>query len=450
MATPNPSVGDESADAVIRLRRNRNIRRTAASTIILRLVGALSAFVMFPVVLHHLGAQGFGIWATITSFTALFAFADLGIGNGIVSKLSSAYGRNDDSMAGRLVSSALAITTSTAVALLLIGTIGILAVNWAGILDAKHELGAREVQKALLWFLVGFTTSIPATLLYRVQVSTQQGHVAALWQIVGVVLSLVSVLLCVRLKGSLSTIVMSQTFPVALVGAANWMHFVSLKARFPIRISFQAVNKEDSIALLRTGLLFFAMQLSMALAFSSDMSLISYLRGAEAVAGYAIAAKLFSVTSILLAAYSQSLWPAYSEALARGDALWIRKSLNKSLVAMPLVAIFFSSILIICWNPLTTLWLGSPYVVSGYLLAAFTAWVAVEAVGHAYSALFNGLNVVRFQLVLAVVFGAASFIGMWLAIGSFGPIGAIAARLFCYVTIVITAYVAYHQSSRLV
>ena len=57
-------------------------------------------------VLHHLGSEGYGVFATITAIAGLVGWADLGIGNGVVSEVAAAEGRGDRASIGRVVSTA--------------------------------------------------------------------------------------------------------------------------------------------------------------------------------------------------------------------------------------------------------------------------------------------------------------------------------------------------------
>lgn len=432
-------------ESVHRAQRGRTIRATALSSMALRVVAAGSTFIFFPLVLRHLGADAFGIWATVVSFTTLFAFADLGIGNGIISPLAAAFGRDNRDEIARLLADGLAIGTAIAVCVLLSGAVILYAVDWPPILDKWSVVPPSEIRAALAWFFVSFATSIPGTLVYRAQVALQRGHVAASWQIAGVLCSCVAVVVSTRTNGTLSDLIVAQMLPPALAGLANLLHFV---LRSTIRVRVRNATVHGSQRLLKTGGFFFLMQLSMAIAFSSDILLITWLRGSTAAAAYAVTAKLFSIASIMIGAYAQSLWPAYAEAHARDDVSWIRHQLGRTLLLLPTAASAFGLALILAWTPVTEAWLSTPPALPDHLLVFFGCWIAIEAVGHAYSAYLNGLQVVPFQLILASAFAATTFLAMWFAIDAFGSPGAIAARVVCYLIVVILPYLIFDWSRR--
>jgi O-antigen/teichoic acid export membrane protein len=432
---------DERVQRLDRERRNRAINRAATSTVALRLVNAVSSLVLFPIVLHHLGAASFGVWITITSFTALFAFADLGIGAGLLSKLSAAYGKDNSEEGEQVVATAVVIAMVISLLVALLGSVVLHFTHWHHRLLATDTLKLDELDNALRWFLFGFSTSIVLSLIHRAQLGTQQGHISARWQILGAVGSILGVLAAVHFGGGLAAIVLGQTLPVVMAGILNAGHYWLSRGRFPRHVSLTAFDAKTARSVLQIGAFFFVMQCSMAIAFSSDVLLIAASLGADAVAPYAVAAKLFSIISILLGAYSQALWPAYGEANSRGDLQWIEKTLRATRLIFPLLAAVGAFLLMASWKPLTILWLTTPPTISFGLIAAFAAWVISEAIGHAYSAFLNGVGIVRIQLTLAVAFSLLTFIAMWITIPSFGPLAAILSRTVCYVLIVITSYV---------
>jgi len=53
-----------------------------------RSVSLLAPFLVMPIMLNSMGESIFGLWLTILSLTSMIMFMDLGIGNGLLTKLS--------------------------------------------------------------------------------------------------------------------------------------------------------------------------------------------------------------------------------------------------------------------------------------------------------------------------------------------------------------------------
>ncbi len=69
-------------------------------------VGLLTTLISVPLALSYLGVDRYGLWMTISSFAVLLSFADMGLGNGLLSAIAEADGKGDTAAAHRYVSTA--------------------------------------------------------------------------------------------------------------------------------------------------------------------------------------------------------------------------------------------------------------------------------------------------------------------------------------------------------
>ena len=70
--------------------RFRRVGLTTASSIAARGISFATSLITVPLTLHYLGAERYGLWATLSSIIALASFADLGLVNGLLNALASA------------------------------------------------------------------------------------------------------------------------------------------------------------------------------------------------------------------------------------------------------------------------------------------------------------------------------------------------------------------------
>jgi len=92
-------------------------RRIAWSTMlstIARLVGLATSFISVPLVVGYLGKRRYGMWLTMSSLVAALGPLDMGIGLGLLTVVSDAYGRDDRQAARRAISTAVAMLTTIA------------------------------------------------------------------------------------------------------------------------------------------------------------------------------------------------------------------------------------------------------------------------------------------------------------------------------------------------
>jgi len=80
----------------------------------------------------------------------------------------------------------------------------------------------------------------------------------------------------------------------------------------------------------------------MAIGYASDNIVIAQIIGAAAVAVYAIPQKMFSFIEVVASMAVSPLWPAYGEALARGDVRWIRNTFAYTLRLVSILTTFIS------------------------------------------------------------------------------------------------------------
>ena len=77
------------------------------------------------------------------------------------------------------------------------------------------------------------------------------------------------------------------------------------------------------------------------------------------------------------------LWPAYGEAIARGDVEWVRRTLRRSVTIAVSLSALVSAALVMLGPWLIHAWVGTAVLPSLLLLVGLAAWKTVEAGGSA-------------------------------------------------------------------
>lgn len=420
--------------------RHRRILLTALAAIFSKIVSIGTVFISIPLTLHYLGAERFGLWMTISSVVALLSFADLGIGNGLLNAISEANGRDDLKAIRCYLSSALAILSGIAGLILLVFYIMIHPfVPWDDFFNVKSPLAIEEASAAIAVFVLCFALNIPAGIIQRVQLGLQMGFVSNLWQAAGSILGLISILVVIYFEMGLPWLVGGIAGAPIVAAFLNGLYFFS-RVKPEIKPGFALICRSAMKKVAHTGLLFLVLQISISVAYASDNVVIARILGAEAVAQYAVPEKMFSVIPILLGMALAPLWPAYGEAMSRGDSQWIKKIFKKSLF----LALSFSSIsviiLIFSGHTLLSLWVGRDIHPPFLLLLGFGLWKVCEACGVALAMLLNGANIIRIQVILSSLFATISIFLKTLLIEKIGIAGAVWATVIAYTFIIILPY----------
>src|SRR3972149_2077877 len=89
-----------------------------------------------------IGVEGYGLWATIASTTALLAFADLGLGNGLLNITSAAHGQDDRRVAHHAVSSAWVLLWGVAATITVAFALLYQIVDWGQVFNVTGSLAS--------------------------------------------------------------------------------------------------------------------------------------------------------------------------------------------------------------------------------------------------------------------------------------------------------------------
>jgi O-antigen/teichoic acid export membrane protein len=405
--------------------RGRRIAVATAAGVASRALTALSLLVALPLVVDRLDGASVGVWTLLVTALALLGFADLGLGNGLVNRLSDAVGRQDDEAAGRIVSTGAAALAAIAAAGAAVAALAVAAVPWESLL----RLRAGEVpglHAAIAVFLVAVVAGVPAGLGQRIHLAYQQGWAASATSAVGSLLALVSVLAAWAADATLPVFVGAMLLPpvVATAGETAWVLGRSHRDLRPRRDRFERAALGG---LVRAGGLFFVLAVASAAAYQSDSVVVARYLGPDEVTSFGATARLFLVAPALAAAVLLPLWPAYGEAIGRGDHAWVRSTLRRSLVVSTAGVAVASAALVVLARPVLSVWAGSVAAPSTSLLLALATWAVVSTASMALAMWFNGAGIVRLQVVVSLVMAASN---LWLSVavvdrwGAAGPVWA--------------------------
>jgi len=410
-------------------------RRAAWSTVAgtgARVLGLGVSLVTIPLAIGYLGAERYGLWVTISAITAMLTFADFGLGNGLMNAIADAYGRDDLPAAQRAVSSAFLILSAVAVVALTGFALLYGIVPWAEVTNVSTATAAAEAGPTLLVFFVCFAVSLPLGLAQRIQYGRQEGFEVSAWTAVGSLLALAGLVAAIQLKAGLPWLVLALAGGPVVATALNWL--ILFSRRHPeLRPHLHLATGRAALGLIKVGMLFFVLQLAVAVAYQSDVVVAARLIGPPAAAEYSVALRLFFLVPTLLSLVFVPLWPAYGEAIARGDLGWVRRTLARSTTLGVILAALSSAFLVIAGREVLRIWLGPVFDPPFMLLLGMALWAVVSTAFTSISMLLNGATVVKFQVIVASVMAGTSIVASIVLGSRFGLSGIIWGTLLAYV-----------------
>lgn len=396
-----------------------------------KVVAVVTMLISVPLTLTYLGPERYGMWMVISSLIAMLSFADLGMGNGLLNAVAQAHGRNDVDMLRRYISSGFAILSAIA----LISLIGFSAtypsVDWSRLFKVNGEVARQESGPAVAVFLGIFAINLPLSIVSKVQAGLQQSFSASLWQCAGSLLALCSMLVVIYIELGLPWLVFAALGAPAVTALCNTVHFFG-KARKDLRPSPVFVAGDAAKQIARTGFFFLILQIVSAVAYASDNLVIAQSLGAGSVTVYAVPEKLFSLVTIALSIMLAPLWPAYGEAMARGDLAWVRGAFKRSIFVSLGSAIAMSALLVVLAPTLLSLWVGHEVSTPFLLIAGLGVWKVIEAFGNSMAVLLNGANIMRQQMLIALLTGLSALVLKVYLVGQIGVAGTVWASIIAF------------------
>jgi O-antigen/teichoic acid export membrane protein len=411
--------------------RHRRAALTGGAAVLAKTIAVSTSLVTIPMTLHYLGAERFGLWMTISSVVALLGFADFGIGSGVLNAVAEAHGKEDAQEIRRSVESGFTLLAAIALLGMAVFVFAYHLVDWARFFNVTSELARRESGPTMAAFVGCFALSLPLGVVQRLQLGLQEGFLSNLWQLAGSVAGLLAVILFIHSQMSLPWLILALAGAPVIAALANTLVFLGWM-RPDLRPRFKLVSSTSMRKIAKIGFLFFVLQAAVAIAYSSDNFVVARMLGPEAVTRYAITAKMFSLISLGLSMFLGPLWPAYGEAIARGDVLWVKRTLVGSMAAAALLAAVAAAGLVSFGPALLRLWIRQPIVPPFLLLLGLGLWSVMEAAGISVAMFLNGANVVRPQVIIAPIFNAGCLALKICLVRRFGIVGVPWATLLSY------------------
>lgn len=385
--------------------RLRRVVLTGVASLFSRLGTAATLILTVPLALQHLGPERFGVWMVISSLAALLAFADFGIGNGVLNRVAAASAREDgDAEIVRSVSGGLVMLSALGGAVAVATIVAFPLADWRRLFQVSSPLAVAEIGPSMLVFLLCLALNLPSNLAAKAQTGLQEGYAVQAWTALGGLLSLATVTMTLILGGGVPALVLALFGSQTAASVGNYFWFFHVR-RPELKPRLSRAERDVVTSLLRLGLGFFILQFVQAVTFRVDAFIVAQYFGPEQAGQFAVVDRLFSLASMVVLMALMPLWPAYGEAASRGDHRWLRLALSRSVLIAGGMTALSGLIIILFHGSLFRLWLGQDVAYPLLLLAGFAVWRTLEAMGTAIAMLMNGIGAVRAQSVMAVTMG---------------------------------------------
>jgi O-antigen/teichoic acid export membrane protein len=412
--------------------RDKKLAVNRACQLGAKVVSAVTVFLAVPLVIGALGEVNYGVWATITSILGLLIWADLGLGSGLISRLTAAYAKDDPKAAAESYVTTLGILASFSFILICAGIFVCNSINWENFLSVDSS-AAHSAKNSAILLVVLFSVSIPLSLVDRVRMACQENYYTSFAQVSSAILTLLFYWICYKKSLGIEWFVASMLGPALLL---NLVNSVLLYKKAPWMIPSLRMIKMDLVRpLLCAGGFFLVLYSLYSIIHSLDTFIIAKFFGASEVAVYSAHARLGTVINTLAMIVAAPLWGAVGDAHSRRDPAWMRQCLQKSglwiLAIIAAVSIFLLSSLDLIFS----IWLNGEIESSLMVMGALLLWNSLVVLNALASIFMNAIGEVKTQVLWGAITLPVVFLLKYFLAARVGVIAMLFGGCFVYASL---------------
>lgn len=390
----------EALATKLRKERNRSLKRNVLVSILVRSLSILVPLVMVPILLRYLGKELYGVFELLSGFSIWLGMGNVGLSYGLMNFLTVCFAEDDQAKAKELISTFFVVSLVLLGVMTVVGFLATFTLPWTSLLKLSVPISGAELDLVLCAAVLFTLLTVFCGIMDAVYGADQNFALVSIWDSASKVLATLAVVVLSFTKwGLLGAVVAGIGVPalVKLVGVVDLFQF-----RLPrIKPNIAFYRGQLLRVLLIDGVLMLFLTLSFAGIFQIDKMFLGVLIGATAVATFSIMAKIFVLALGIYALTFRSLWPAYTEAVHRGDFAWVKRWLMISTSAGLSIILFVGVTLDLFGKPIYHVWLkNADFIPTAGLALSFTACFAMWVWVTSHAALLNAARILRPQITI--------------------------------------------------
>lgn len=357
----------------------------------------LTALLLTPFLLEHLGKRNYGVWSLTLSFVGYYGLMQLSVGSGIMRFVPFYEGREDTKAASEIVSTGLALFAVVGLMILMVSAL--LAEPLARFYQGGGEL-------ATLIRLTGIAAAIECpTKIFGATLKARGNWVTANI-IAGANGILYATCLAISLLagGGLAGMGLALIISDSITLSAS---FVALHRNCPeIRLGVSMVRWSRLRELLGFGILCVIGSAAYNMELQNHKVIIGKLVSLEAVAVYAIATQLIERVRGIVSSPLQVSWPRFALLTGQNRHQEVVELFHKTTRYSGILASGAISILFLAGPPFIELWLGTGFEAANAVLFVLGVGCLVESTLFGNSSYLGGTGRQGMQSFFACIEGA--------------------------------------------
>lgn len=383
--------------------RSKRAKKNVLVSVITKILSIGISFIIVPITLSYIGNIEYGIWMTISSIVAWFAFFDIGLGNGLRNKLSEELAKGNIEKARVYVSSSFFILAAISLGLFIVFLVSSPFIPWNTVFntdEVSNSVLYKSVAVVFFFFCVGFVVKILSSILQALQRHAINDIMGLIAQIYSLIFIYILVSATPDNEGSLFMLCLIYGSNSALIFLiANFIFFRgSLKY---LRPSYKFINVNESKPLLKLGGWFFINQIMYMIVAKSAVIVVIQLFGPSEVTIYNLALRYMSFISMFFMLALTPYLTAFTEAYTKGEFQWIRKTIQ-SLLYIWMFGGVVSIALLIIQPYFFKVWTKGLIEVPFSLVLTMAISGLINMLSSIFTLFLNGIGRIRIQFYINI------------------------------------------------
>jgi len=408
--------------------RSRNIKKNIVGSVLLKGISIAVQLLLVPLTLNYLSTELYGIWLTISSVVLWLSFFDVGFSLGLKNRLAEAIAKNDYEKGKQLVSTTYGMLILIFIPLGIILEFVIPIVDWSQFLNVPYSYNT-VLTNVVSILIISFVMQMIFNTIGTIVASFQKVALGGAFSVIGNVISLGVIWLLTRYtEPSLLNMALTVSFiPVVVLVVSSIILFSGfLKPICPDVRSFDIRCVRDIFSL---GAKFFIIQIQIIVIQQSTNILISNISAPDYVTYYNIAYRYIGTAMMIFTLILGPLWPAFTEAYAKKDYVWMSSIYAK--LSKIYVGVFTLIWIFVAISPLVYhVWIGDKTQIPLLMTIALGVYFTVSAWDGFQVILINGIGTVKLQAYVTTL-GLIIHIPFSLFLGRYiGAYGVVVSMIF--------------------
>lgn len=313
--------------------RSVAVKKNILYSIFVRFVSIAVSFLLVPVTIGYISAELYGVWLTLSTIIHWLSFMDVGFTQGLKNRLTEAIAKEDWERGRQLVSTTYWMMLVVFIPVCIILQFIIPLVNWSELLNI-NSIYENDILKAICVVIAFSCLQMIVNVLVSVVAAFQKVALSNSFLVIGNILSLIVIIFLTKTAPP-SLLYLSSTFCVMPIIVTMIASVLLYKGRFKkVAPSFNSIRRYLVKDLFGLGYKFFIINIQVLVLYQSTNILISYVSSPLMVTSYNLAYKYLNLAMMMFTIITAPLWPAYTDAYAKGDYDWMRKVRNKMIIVL--------------------------------------------------------------------------------------------------------------------